>query len=69
MVPAFCIVILPHNLSAQRGLHPTRKPSTDWLKVPPALSSSPAMPFCTKESVGMQPPLGGDSFGSNNRTK
>ena len=41
--------------AAQRGFHPTRKPSTDWSKV------SPAVPSCTRISTGMKPPLGGDS--------
>ena len=41
--------------AAQNGFHPTRKSSTDWFKVPPAV------PFSTGISEGMKPALGHDS--------
>ena len=43
--------------AAQRGFHPTRKHSTGWFKVPPAVPLSPAMLFSTRVSAGMKPPL------------
>ena len=47
--------------AAQRGFHPTRKLTTGWFKVPPAVALSPAVPFCTLDSAGMKPLLGRDS--------
>ena len=45
----------------QRGFYPTRKDSTGWFKVLPAVPLSPAMPFNSRVSAGMKPPLGRDS--------
>ena len=47
--------------AAQRGFHPCRNPSTGWFKVPPAVPLSPAVPFSTRFSAGMNPPMGRDS--------
>ena len=47
--------------NAQRGFQPTRNPSTGWFRVPPAVSLSPAVPFCTRACAGMKPPMGRDS--------
>ena len=40
---------------AQRGFHPSRKPSTGWFKVPP-------VPSVAKVSAEMKPPLGPPRF-------
>ena len=46
-----------------RGFHPTRKFSTGWCKVPPAVPFPPAVSFGTRVSARMNPPLGRDSLG------
>ena len=48
--------------AAQRGFHPTGNPSSGWFMVPPAVAASPAVPFSTRVSAGMKPPLGRDSL-------
>ena len=44
--------------AAQRGFHPTRKPSINWFKVPPEVPLTPAVPFSSRVSAGINPPLG-----------
>ena len=41
-------------------VHPTINPGTGWVKVPPPVPLSPAVPFCTRVSAEMKPPLGRD---------
>ena len=38
--------------------HLTINPSTGWFTFPPAVPLSPAVPFCTRVSTVMKPPLG-----------
>ena len=49
--PQLLLYITGRN-AAQRWFHPTRKPSTDWFKVSPAMTLSPAVPFSTRVSAG-----------------
>ena len=56
---ALCETSTPPD--AQRGFHPTRNPGTGWLKIPPAVPLSPAVPICTRVSAGMNTPMGRDS--------
>ena len=44
------------NETLQKG-----NPCTEWVKVPPVGPLSPAVPFCTRVSARMKPPLGRDS--------
>ena len=41
--------------AAQRGAYPVRNPSTGWFNVSPAVPLSPAVPFCTRVSAGLNP--------------
>ena len=41
-----------------RGFHPTKKNSSGWFKVPPAVPLSPAVPVSTRVSAEMKHPLG-----------
>ena len=51
-----------HGRTAAHGVvHPTRKASTSWYLIPPAVPLSPAVPYCTTVSGGMNPPMGRDS--------
>ena len=43
------------EMPPKRGFHPTRIPSTGWFKVPSAVPSSLAVPFCTRVSAWMNP--------------
>ena len=49
------------RIAAHGGFHPTRKPSTGWFKVLPAVPFPSAVPFCTAVSARMKPALGRDS--------
>ena len=60
--PSLYVHVTGRNAApVDRGFHPTSNSSTGWYKVSPAVPLLPAVPFCTMDSAGMKPPLGGVS--------
>ena len=52
----FDMVKYIHGRTAAHGVvHSTGEASTDWYSIPPAVSLSPAVPFCTRVYGGMAP--------------
>ena len=51
---------ITRRIAAQRGFYPTRKTSTSWYTILPAVPLSSAVLFCTRVYTGMKPALGHD---------